>query len=463
MVDGMGWVTMSERELRRVEVLAQLDDGRIDATSAAHVLAVSRRQVFRLLKRFREEGPSALAHRARGRVPNNRIGDAVREVALDLVREKYSDFGPTLAAETLTERHDLRVSRETLRRWMVEDGLWLTRKERRRFHRSRLRRESLGELVQIDGSDHRWFEDRAPACTLLVFVDDATSRLMELRFVPSETTFAYFAALEGYLAAHGRPVAFYSDKHSVFRVGRRAPKTGHGITQFGRALEELGVEIICADSSQAKGRVERANRTLQDRLVKELRLEGISDMAAGNAFLPGFLERYNRRFAKTPYRPDDLHRPLNVGPDRLRAILCLREHRYVGAQLSFRFERNRVILDETEVTRGLAGKYVETLVFPDGGFEVRWNGMVLSYRVFSEDQQRVTQASIVANKNLSAVLEHIKAEQEKAKPTRQPVQRTRYTPNGRRNDGWNSLAARKKKADATTKAGARGAGRTSDP
>ncbi|WP_299657358.1 helix-turn-helix domain-containing protein, partial [uncultured Jannaschia sp.] len=123
----MGWVTMSGRELRRVEVLAQLDDGRIDATSAAHVLAMSRRQVFRLLKRFRDEGPSSLAHRARGRVPNNRIGDAVREVALDLVREKYSDFGPTLAAETLAERHDLRVSRETLRRWMVEDGLWLTR------------------------------------------------------------------------------------------------------------------------------------------------------------------------------------------------------------------------------------------------------------------------------------------------------------------------------------------------
>ena len=210
------------------------------------------------------------------------------------------------------------------------------------------------------------------------------------------------------------------------------------------------------------GRVERANRTLQDRLVKELRLEGISDVAAGNAFLPGFVERYNRRFAKMPHRPDDLHRPLNVGPDRLRTILCLREHRYVGAQLSFRLKRNRVILDETEVTRGLVGKYVETLIFADGVLEVRWNGMVLPYRVFSKDQQRVTQAAIVANKNLSAVLEHIKAEQEKAKPkpTRQPVQRTRYTPNGRRCDGWNSLAARKKKAEREA---ASAAGRTSDP
>ncbi|MDB2407632.1 ISNCY family transposase [Jannaschia sp.] len=456
----MGWVMMSERELRRVEVLAQLDDGGIDATSAAHVLAVSRRQVFRLLRRFREEGPSSLAHRARGRMANNRIDDAVREVALDLVREKYRDFGPTLAAETLLDRHGMSISRETLRRWMVEDGLWLTRKDRRRFHRSRLRRESFGELIQIDGSDHRWFEDRGPACMLLVFVDDATSKLLHLSFVRTESTFAYFAALEIYLAQHGRPVAFYSDKHTVFRVGRKTPKTGHGITQFGRALEELGIEIICADSSQAKGRVERANRTLQDRLVKALHLEGISDMDAGNAFLPSFVRSFNTRFAKAPFRPDDLHRPLNVGPDRLRTILCLREHRYVGAQLSFRYERNHVILDETEITRGLAGKYVETLVFADGVFEVRWNGMALSYKIFSKDQQRVTQASIVENKNLSAVLEHIKAEQEKSAPKakRGPIQRTRYTPTGRRNDGWNSTAARIAKSKA-----AKAAGQSSDP
>jgi hypothetical protein len=166
----MGWVATSERELRRVEVMAQLDDGRIDAGSAAHVLAVSRRQVFRLLKRFREQGPSALAHRARGRAPSNRIGEAKRELAVDLVRERYRDFGPTLAAEALAERHALRVSRETLRGWMIADGLWLSRRQRRSFHQPRLRREALGELVQIDGSEHRWFEDRGPPCTLLVFV-----------------------------------------------------------------------------------------------------------------------------------------------------------------------------------------------------------------------------------------------------------------------------------------------------
>ena len=170
-----------------------------------------------------------------------------------LVQESYVDFGPTLAAEKLSEEHGLKVSRETLRKWMAEDGLWLSRKQRRTFHQPRLRRECLGELVQIDGSDHGWFEDRAPPCTLLVFADDATSRLMHLEFVTSESTFSYFGALEAYLCKHGRPVAFYSDKHSVFRIADQGARPGHGMTQFGRALSELNVEILCANSSQAKG------------------------------------------------------------------------------------------------------------------------------------------------------------------------------------------------------------------
>jgi hypothetical protein len=159
-----------------------------------------------------------------------------------------------------------------------------------------------------------------------VFIDDATGRLMQLLFVRSESVFTYFAALELYLKTHGRPVAFYSDKHSVFRVAKKEAMNGQGMTQFGRALSELSIEILCANSSQAKGRVERVNRTLQDRLVRELRLAGISDMTAGNAFLPGFMERFNERFAVSPIKSDNLHRPLNVVPDRLREILCKREN-----------------------------------------------------------------------------------------------------------------------------------------
>lgn len=445
----MGWIMMSERELNRIEVLAQVDDGKLPVESAANLLDLTRRQVFRLLKRYRVDGASSIRHRSRGKVPNNQIHHAKRDYALTLIKETYADFGPTLAAEMLVGHHGFKVSRETLRKWMVEDGMWFPRKERRKFHQPRLRRECFGELIQIDGSDHRWFEDRGPACTLLVFIDDATSTLMQLRFVTSESTFSYFEALDLYLAAHGRPVAFYSDKHTVFRVANQSAKSGHGMTQFGRALNALNVEILCANSSQAKGRVERANRTLQDRLVKELRLAGISDMEAANAFLPGFTERYNARFAKAPRRADNLHRPMNIEPDQLRDVFCFRDERLVGAQLAFSYERKRIILVENEMTRGLPGKYVDTYAFPDGRFEVRWKGVSIPYSVFDKDQ-RVTHAAITENKHLSAVLELIKEEQDRAPPKKRRAgkQKTRYEPTGRRNDGWNSKLARRAQAQA---------------
>ena len=262
----------------------------------------------------------------------------------------------------------------------------------------------------MDGSDHRWFEDRGEACTLLVFIDDATSRLMQLKFVQSESTESYFAALRDYLTMHGAPVAFYSDKHTVFRVNRDA-KGGPGMTQFGRALAELNIEILCANSSQAKGRVERANRTLQDRLVKELRLAGISDVVAGNAFLPQFIERFNERFAIAPANSQDLHRPLQITGTRLGDILCHREQRYVGAQLTFHYDRKQIILEQTEVAKGLAGRYVEIYDYFDKPYEVRWQGHVLPYRVFNKDQT-VRPAAIVENKRLRHALAVVKAKQE---------------------------------------------------
>lgn len=440
----MGWVIMSERELNRIEILAQINDGRLSVMDGALLLDLSKRQIYRLLERFREDGPSGLQHKLRGKSSNNRIHNARRSYALDLVREKYADFGPTLASEMLVEHHEFKVSRETLRKWMQEDGLWLSRKQRRTFHQPRLRRECFGELIQIDGSDHRWFEDRSPACTLLVFVDDATSTLMHLQFVRSESTFSYFSAVGTYLDNHGRPVAFYSDRHTVFRPSTQGGRTGHGMTQFGRAMNELNIEIICANSSQAKGRVERANRTLQDRLVKELRLAGISDMGAGNEFLSGFMEQYNMKFAKIPRRSDNLHRTLNVEPDRLRNILCLRDERYVGKQLVFSYERKRIVLEENEITRNLPGKYVDSYEFADGRLEFRWKGISLPYSAFDKNQ-RVTHAAIVENKRLGAVLEQIKREQEKSMPPQHRVgrQRTKYTPTGRKPPGCPGLQTRK--------------------
>jgi len=214
-------------------------------------------------------------------------------------------------------------------------------------------------------------------------------------------------------------------------------KTGHGVTQFGRAMNELNIEILCANSSQAKGRVERANRTLQDRLVKELRLAGISSMDDGNMFLQGFMERYNEKFAKVPRSPDNLHRALNVEPDRLRDILCLRDERYVGKQLVFSYERKRIVLEENEVSRNLPGQYVDSYEFADGRLEFRWKGIKLPYTVFDRDQQRVTHAAIVENKRLGAVLEQIRQEQEKSLPPAHRVgrQRTKYIPTGRKSPG----------------------------
>jgi transposase len=401
---------MSKQELRRVEVLTEVLAGRRTTESAAGVLGVSLRQAQRLAARYRDGGGGGLIHKNRGRPASNKLSSGVRELVLELVRQHYRDFGPTLAAEVLLDRHGIKVSRETLRKWMVEAGVWLSRKQRRSFHQPRLRRECRGELVQIDGSEHRWFEGRGEPCTLLVFIDDATSSLMQLRFVPSESTDTYFEALQGYLATHGCPVAFYSDKHSVFRINRDA-QGGSGMTQFGRALAELNIEIICANSSQAKGRVERANRTLQDRLVKELRLENVCDMDTANMFLPGFLERFNGRFALRAAKPENLHRPLNVKTDRLNDILCHREQRYVGAQLTFHYDRKQIILERSELSEGLGGKYVDLYEFPDGRLEVRWKGHSLPYRVFSKDQ-RVSHTAIVENKRLSHTLAMVKAQQD---------------------------------------------------
>jgi hypothetical protein len=429
----MGWISMSERDLKRIEVLSEVRTGRRTVASAAAVLAVSERQAYRLLARYEVDGGSGLIHKARGRTSNRSRNEGIRKYAVELVKTRYADFGPTLATEVLLDMHELRVGRETLRRWMMAEGLWLSRTQRRTFHQPRLRRESYGELIQIDGSDHRWFEKRGEPCTLLVFIDDATSKLMQLRFVASESTDSYFEALDGYLTKHGCPTAFYSDKHTVFRVNRPDAKGGSGMTQFGRALAELNIEILCANSSQAKGRVERANRTLQDRLVKELRVAGICDMSAGNAFLPEFVERFNEKFALPPAKADNLHRKLNVQASRLADILCHREQRYVGQQLTLAYDRKQIILERSELADRLAGQYVEVYDFTDRPLEVRWKGHSLPYRVFSKDQ-RVSHTAIVENKRLGHALAIIKAQQDLSRATKimNNSEKTGYKKNPRR-------------------------------
>lgn len=252
-----------------------------------------------------------------------------------MIYERYRDFGPTLAHEKLTEIHDLRLSRESVRRIMVAEGLWKPKRAKRaETHPMRERRACFGELVQIDGSDHDWFEGRGPRCTLLVYIDDATGQLLELWFVPEETFFGYCEASRHYFERYGKPVAFYSDKHSIFRVNQPRPLgLSSGLTQFGRAMQELDIQILCANTPQAKGRIERANQTLQDRLVKELRLQGISDLPTANAFLPEFRQDFNRRFAVLPRSTHDAHRPLLPG-ENLDLILTHQETRTLSKNLT---------------------------------------------------------------------------------------------------------------------------------
>ncbi|MDR6890710.1 MULTISPECIES: ISNCY family transposase [Variovorax] len=281
-----------------------------------------------------------LVSRKRGRPSNNQLAPGVAERAIALIRERYADFGPTLATEKLQECHGIALSKETVRALMVATGLWTPRRQRApKIHQPRNRRSCRGELIQIDGSDHAWFEDRAPSCTLLVFIDDATSQLMQLHFVPTESAFAYFEATRAYLEQHGKPVAFYSDKASIFRSVRDSTDFGRSTTQFGRVLFELNIDIMCANTSQAKGRVERANLTLQDRLVKELRLREISTQEAANAFAPHFIADFNARFAKAPLREFDAHRPVRADED-LDLLFTWRLQRKVSLSLTLqRYDR----------------------------------------------------------------------------------------------------------------------------
>jgi hypothetical protein len=430
----MGLVLMSGQELHRVGVLAEITDGERSVASGAALLGLTTRHMRRLVERYRTDGAASLAHGHRSRPSNHRRPTEHRTEALRLVRSLYQGYGPTLASEMLADRHKLSVPRETLRCWMRADGLWLTRAQRRSFHQSRPRREHFGELIQIDGSEHRWFGPDHPMCTLLVFIDDATSRLMQLRFVPSESTQTYFETLQDYLIEHGCPVAFYSDKHTVFRVAKLDAMRGDGMTQFGRALAELNVEILCANSSQAKGRVERANRTLQDRLVKELQLEGITTIEDGNGFLPGFIERFNGRFAVPPARPDNLHRPLKVTLSRLSDILCKRELRHVGQQLQISWQRKLLILQRNALSETLPGKYVELFDFGGGRLEIRCNGVALPYLAFDKDQ-RVTHTAIVDNKRLTEALvfvQELQAEPRPAPRIKTNSEKIGYISNGRK-------------------------------
>jgi transposase len=336
---------MSTKEVNRIAILDRMEAKAITQKDAADMLGISVRQTRRIQKRYRQHGAAGLVHRSRQRVSNNKVSGQLIGKAMGLVRKHYHDFGPTLAHEKLAENHGITFSLERLRQAMIKEGFWKPKFRRKpRIHQMRARRACEGELVQLDGSPHDWFESRGGMgeCTLLVYIDDATGKIKHLKFVESETTWAYFQATKEYLIKHGKPLAWYIDRHGVFRVnssrgGMADISDSNGLTQFGRAMAQLLIETVFANTPQAKGRVERVNQTLQDRLVKELRLRGINTIEAANEYLKEFIKDFNRKFAVKPKRTTDAHRPL-TSSDRLYDIFTKQTTRVLSKNLTCQYQ-----------------------------------------------------------------------------------------------------------------------------
>lgn len=328
---------ISTKELKRVEAMILLEANKIKHKEAAQRLDLTTRQTKRLLKNYRRYGEKGLISKKRGQASNHKYSDEFKEKVKAIVENKYNGFGPKFATEKLAEQENIVLDKGTLRKFMIEWKCWTPKlKKDCVVHQQRARRARFGELVQIDGSHHDWFEERGEKCCLLVFVDDATSCIVEMSFFPTETTQGYFECTKRYIKKYGRPLAFYNDRHGIFRVNRKS--VDQGKTQFKRAMEELDIEIICAHSPQAKGRVERSNRTLQDRLVKEMRLREIKNIAEANKYLEEFREDYNRRFGKRAVSNTDAHRKKLPDDIILDSILCERHYRKLSDNLEFRFE-----------------------------------------------------------------------------------------------------------------------------
>jgi len=374
---------MSRKERDRLKVVAAVAERRLRQRAAAGLVGLSERQVRRILVRYRAEGDAGLVHRARGRPSNPPRREALRRRVMGRVVRRYRDFGPTLAAEKLQEREGFVVSRETLRGWMIAEGLWKPRRPRREVHLWRPRRPSFGELVQMDTSEHAWFEGRGQAEPVLVkMIDDATSRT-RLRFFPADTTEANLDLLGRWVRRWGRPGAIYADRDSIFKVNRppSAEETLAGrqaVTQFGRALRELGIDYIPAGSPQAKGRVERSFQTDQDRLVKELRLRDISDIPSANAYLEAeYVPMLNRRFTAPASSSVDAHRPAKGYC--LAAILSIQTVRTVANDYTVRHAGRRYQIERRSIAGGLRGSKVIVEERLDGALRLRFRGRYLRW------------------------------------------------------------------------------------
>jgi len=375
-------IAMSQRERDRLKVIAAVVSGQASQAEAARLLKRSTRQIRRIQRRLEAEGDCGLIHRLRGRPSNNRKDRHLRQQVIEAYGRNYPDFGPTLAAEKLAEQ-GLGICGETLRRWLPAEGLW-KRKRKRDQHRSRRRRrECFGELVQADGSHHDWLEGRGSRMVLVAMIDDATSKV-RARFYPGETTEAYMGLLGRYLRRHGRMMAMYVDRDSIFRAENKHPHDPRPVlTQFSRALDQLEIELILAYSPQAKGRIERFFHTAQDRLVKELRLAGATTIEQANEVLDKkFLPVFNRRFTVKPISDNNAHRPLHPSMS-LSAILSLQQTRKVANDYTIRLN-SRIYQLLPPAYPGLRGGRVTVEKRQNGTLHIRFKNRYLKYRLCRE-------------------------------------------------------------------------------
>jgi transposase len=374
-------LTLNQDEQRRLLVLNEVIRGRLTVGRAGELLRLSERHLSRILAAYREEGAAALAHGNRGRRPVNALAESIRERVLELARTKYAGFNHLHMSEMLIEEEKLAVGQSSARRILAEAGIASPRKRRAAKHRSRRERyPKEGMLLQIDGSPHDWLEGRGPRMSLIAGIDDATGTVPFGLFRMTEDSAGYFLLLEGIVARKGRPVAIYRDRHSIFETSRReAPTLAEQLsgrlepTQFGRLLEELAITSIPARSPQAKGRIERLWETFQDRLVSEMRLKGISSLEEANSFLPGFLNRYNRRFAVPAAEEGSAYRPLPEGLEPGR-VFCFKHTRTVAADNVVSFEGHRLQILADPERSSYARLRVEVHKRLDGSLAVFYQG-----------------------------------------------------------------------------------------
>jgi len=389
---GEDMIVARPKELRKLYVVRKVLDQEILQEKASEILSLSSRQIRRIIKRVRLEGDKGVIHKSRGRPSNRRISDEIREKVIQLYRSEYEDFGPTLAAEKLEERHRVKVNDETLRLWLIESGDWKKRRKRRGHRRWRERKHHFGEMVQMDGSHHDWFEGRGAWCVLMGYIDDATGKVFG-RFYDYEGTIPAMDSFKGYVKKHGLPMAVYLDRHTTYKSPAKASiqdelENEKPLSEFERALKELGVEVIHATSAPAKGRVERLFGTLQDRLVKEMRLRGIRTVQEGNAFLKQYLPVYNRRFSVRPQERSNLHRPLPLGMN-LDSILCIKTERALRNDFTVAHNSKLYqIEDRTHASRVMVHEQI------DGSIKILYRGQALRFGEITKRPRRQGKAPV---------------------------------------------------------------------